>query len=205
MATAAQLAQLQTDLTNQGVALQAKIDAANAAISAEGALLTGVWTVIATILVFWMHAGFSLLEAGSIRAKNVQNILFKNLLNVTLTTILWWFWGYAFTFGDGTYDINKNSGMIGGANKVGYAGVDVTDKAGWAFQWAFAATAVTIISGGMAERANTYGYMITIVWFQLMIYPWIAHWVWGGGWLATTAFMISLDPLLSTWLVVSLL
>ena len=168
-------------------ALQAQVAALTTSLDSEVTRQDNLWVVISTILVFWMHAGFSLLEAGSIRAKNVQNILFKNLLNVTLTTILWWFWGYSFAFGKGNY-----GGFIGGHSQAGYAGVDIpaTDYANWAFQWAFAATAVTIISGGMAERANTYGYIITIVWFQLMIYPFVAHWVWSGdGWLNKNGFV----------------
>ena len=61
--------------------------------------VAAMWTVMSTVLVFWMHAGFSLLEAGSIRSKNVSNILFKNVLNVLATTIMWWFVGYSFAFG----------------------------------------------------------------------------------------------------------
>lgn len=144
------------------------------------------WTLTGTILVFWMHAGFSLLEAGSIRAKNVQNILFKNMLNVMVTTLLWWFWGYAFAFGHGS---GTGDRIIGGMS--GYAGtVAAEDMYGWIFQWAFAATSVTIISGGMAERANSYGYLILIVWFNLVIYPVTTSWVWGAdGWLGSRGFL----------------
>ena len=146
--------------------------------------VNNLWKIIGIALVFWMHAGFSMLEAGSIREKNVQNILFKNLLNVVFTTLVWWAWGYAFAFG-------KDEGNFwGGASSDYYLGIDIEQNDGgagwiaWSFQWAFAATAVTIISGGMAERANTIGYIITIVWFQLMIYPVVCHWVWGpDGWL----------------------
>lgn len=141
------------------------------------------WVIIGTILVFWMHAGFSLLEAGSIREKNVQNILFKNVLNVVVTTLTWWIWGYALAFGS----TGNSKGFIGGAEAKGWAGHQLTgamEIAFWAFQWAFAATAVTIISGGMAERANCIGYLVMIIWFQVIIYPVITHWVWSpNGWL----------------------
>jgi len=141
-----------------------------------------LWKIIGIALVFWMHAGFSMLEAGSIREKNVQNILFKNMLNVVFTTATWWFFGYSFAFGEDA------GHFIGGSASTGYAGKNITegkDWIFWTFQWAFAATAVTIISGGMAERANTIGYIITIIWFQMLIYPVVCHWVWGtGGWLA---------------------
>lgn len=164
------------DLQGLKTLLEAKIQAN------QDALNLG-WTVFGIALVFWMHAGFSMLEAGSIRLKNVQNILFKNMLNVLLTTITWWFWGYAFAFGK-----DNTNGYIGGSSKFGYVGLDLDDKIKWTFQWAFAATSVTILSGGMAERANTLGYLITIVIFQLAIYPVITHWVWGDGWLGVRNF-----------------
>merc|ERR1739848_351308 len=136
-----------------------------------------------------MHAGFSLLEAGSIRHKNVTNILFKNVLNVLLTTLTWWFFGYAFAFG------KTNSGFIGGGDNAndGFAGVGITTAThfnGWLFQWAFAATSLTIVSGGMAERANTLGYLILILGFNMLTYPVVCHWVWGeGGWLSDRGFL----------------
>lgn len=139
--------------------------------------------------MFWMHAGFCLLEAGSIRSKNVINILFKNVLNVLITTLLWWFFGYSFAFGK-----SNSSGFIGGSDKNTYTTVEIWDDADqlnfWLFQWAFAATALTIVSGGMAERANTWGYLILIFGFQLIIYPTVAHWVWSDdGWLKSRGFL----------------
>merc|ERR1712151_883305 len=99
-----------------------------------------LWKIIGVVLVFWMHCGFSLLEAGSIRQKNVQNILFKNILNVVLTTLIWFLWGYAFAYGD------DSSRFLGA--KDNYVGMvsPGEDMITWTFQWAFAATAVTIIS-----------------------------------------------------------
>ena len=121
---------------------------------AEKASLNSLWVIIGTVLVFWMHAGFCLLEAGSIRSKNVINILFKNVLNVLITTLLWWFFGYSFAFGK-----SNSNGFIGGSAKEAYTTVEIwgdSDQLNfWLFQWAFAATALTIVSGGMAERANT--------------------------------------------------
>ena len=141
------------------------------------------WKVIGIVLVFWMHAGFSMLEAGSIREKNVQNILFKNILNVVATTIVWWTLGYALAFGESWH------GFIGGKSKYGFAGTELADGYGydwteWCFQWAFSATSLTIISGGMAERTNILGYLVTILFYQTLIYPFICHWVWNkDGWL----------------------
>lgn len=160
------------------------------AIGVNTAAINFFWTIFGTVLVFWMHAGFSLLEAGSIRHKNIVSIMFKNLLNVIVSSILWWFFGYAFAFG-------KDSGsFIGGAGGKtdssytlhGYTtGIDLSH---WIFQWAFAATSLTIVSGGMAERAATYGYLILIFGFQLIVYPVVAHWCWSSqGWLAQRGFL----------------
>ena len=149
------------------------------------------WTIFGTVLVFWMHAGFSLLEAGSIRNRNVISILFKNILNVIVSSVLWWFFGYALAFGG-----DKTNGFIGGSgNKTntaytlhGYT--SEVDLSHWIFQWAFAATSLTIVSGGMAERAHTYGYLILILGFQLIIYPVVAHWCWTeNGWLNQRGFL----------------
>ena len=159
------------------------------------------WTIFGTVLVFWMHAGFSLLEAGSIRNRNVISILFKNVLNVIITSILWWFFGYGLAFGKDT-----TNGFIGGTggNQAYLVGNDTyytsfTAKTlyesgfqleHWLFQWAFAATSLTIVSGGMAERAHTSGYLILILGFQLIIYPAVAHWCWHPqGWLSVRGFL----------------
>ena len=167
------------------IVLNATTVAMAADMASVATSLNMLWKIIGVALVFWMHAGFSMLEAGSIREKNVQNILFKNMLNVVFTTFFWWFFGYALAFGDDA------GGFIGGSSKTGYAGVGLEsgeEWIWWAFQWAFAATAVTIISGGMAERADTVGYFFTIIWFQIIIYPVICHWVWHPeGWLAKGA------------------
>ena len=153
------------------------------------------WTILGTVLVFWMHAGFSLLEAGSIRHKNIVSIMFKNVLNVILSTVLWWFFGYAFAFGKDT-----TNGFIGGSGNMSespfttgsfYDGTyTANDLSHWLFQWAFAATSLTIVSGGMAERAHTYGYLLLILGFQVCVYPVVAHWCWSGdGWLAQRGFL----------------
>jgi len=156
-------------------------------IAALGNDLDTFWTFFGTTLVFWMHAGFSILEAGSIRAKNVQNILFKNLIVVTLTTILWWFWGYAFAFGT---DYTK--GFIGGGTYHAYtvSRLSTSSWAHWLFQWAFAATAITIISGAMAERIHMGCFLVLVFTFNTIVYPPVAHWVWdSNGWLNKRGFL----------------
>ena len=108
------------------------------------------WLFFGGCLVFFMQAGFALLEAGSIRAKNTKNILIKNSLDACLGAILWWSLGYSFAFGaDGNT-------FIGG--KDFFSALDkpasTTYYAFWFFQWAFAATAATIVSGAVAERCE---------------------------------------------------
>jgi len=146
------------------------------------------WTFFGTVLVFWMHAGFSILEAGSIRAKNVQNILFKNLLVVSLTTLLWWFWGYSFAFG-----LSDTDGFIGGADSTFYTisrlNPAVKSWDHWLFQWAFAATAITIISGAMAERVHMICFLVIVFVINVIVYPPVAHWCWSDyGWLIKRGF-----------------
>ena len=160
------------------------------------------WTIFGTVLVFWMHAGFSLLEAGSIRHKNIVSIMYKNLLNVIISSLLWWLLGYSSAFG------KSNKGIIGGADIRYYTtnqlyqtqqvnGTQIQSSqedqlilSNWLFQWAFSATSLTIISGGMAERVQPSGYLILILGFQILIYPPIAHWCWHDlGWLKVRGFV----------------
>lgn len=94
-----------------------------------------------------MQAGFAMLELGSVRAKNAQNILLKNLLASPLTTILWWTWGFAFAFG-------TDAGLFIGTSKFFGTGLEAGDETNYFFQWAFASTASTIVSGCLAERVQ---------------------------------------------------
>ena len=152
-----------------------------------------LWKCAGIVLVFWMSAGFCMLEAGSIRAKNVQNIMFKNILNVTMTGIIFYFYGYAFIYGtDGNFGFwggSSGKGYVGSWSSEGLLKNDAEEMTNWTFQWTFAMTALTIISGGMAERANSFGYIMTIILFQTLIYPPIAHWAWSNqGWLNKNGF-----------------
>lgn len=104
-----------------------------------------VWIMISAFMVFFMHAGFAMLEMGSVRSKNAMNILIKNLLCITMATLVWYFVGYGIAYGDGT-------GFLGTSQ---YAGSNVANyNRDWLFQWAFAGTASTIVSGCLAERCN---------------------------------------------------
>lgn len=132
----------------------------------------------------FMQAGFALLESGSVRFKNYQNILLKNLMDACIAGLVWWALGYGFAYGDA-----KANGFIG--TKY-FFGIDLEkdDKlAAWFFQWAFAATAATIVSGSLAERVNINCYLLFSFVMTGFIYPVVCAWTWGEGWLYKMGFV----------------
>jgi Amt family ammonium transporter len=124
-----------------------------------------------------MQSGFAMLEVGVVRAKNAQNILLKNLFDVCIGALLWWLLGFGFAFGESA------SGFIG-TSEFGAT----TKYAEWMFQFAFSATAATIVSGALAGRTAFPAYALFSVFITAFIYPVIVHWTWGGGWLSTLGF-----------------
>ncbi|GMH35890.1 hypothetical protein BSKO_03758 [Bryopsis sp. KO-2023] len=144
-----------------------------------------LWLLLGTYLVFFMQCGFALLEAGIVRAKNTKNILLKNVLDACVSTIIWWSVGYSFAFGERGAASN---GFIGGTNFFMSNASDTNQKqffAHWIFQWAFAATSGTIVSGAVAERCQFRAYLIYTMAITGFIYPVVVHWVWSGeGWLS---------------------
>ena len=147
--------------------------------------LNTVWVLVTAFLVFWMQAGFALVEAGLTRAKNTTNILFKNLIDFIFATLAFWATGYAFMFG------TTAGGWIGIdnfflSNNADVAGLPL--MAFWFFQLVFAGTAATIVSGAMAERTKFKSYLIYSFFITAIIYPISGHWIWGGGWLSTLPF-----------------
>eukprot|EP00405_Crypthecodinium_cohnii_P013575 CAMPEP_0206445124 /NCGR_PEP_ID=MMETSP0324_2-20121206/15313_1 /ASSEMBLY_ACC=CAM_ASM_000836 /TAXON_ID=2866 /ORGANISM="Crypthecodinium cohnii, Strain Seligo" /LENGTH=455 /DNA_ID=CAMNT_0053913263 /DNA_START=78 /DNA_END=1445 /DNA_ORIENTATION=+ len=139
--------------------------------------LDTIWMLLASLLVFFMHAGFSLLEAGSVRRKNTQNILAKNLCVVVVGFMCWWFVGYSFAFGvaeDNNKFIGHNNFAAGG-----FWAAPETFRF-WLFQGAFCATGATIVSGAMAERTELKGFAIFVVFMTSWIYPVVVYWVWSG-------------------------
>ena len=156
-----------------------------------------LWTLIAAILVMFMQPGFALVEMGFSRAKNAGNILMKNLLDFAAGQPAFFLLGFGIMFGS---DIG---GFIGGSS-FGLTGVDPTSEAGqwdltfWFFQSVFAATAATIISGGIAERTKFSAYIIISIAVSGLIYPISGHWAWaslwggdefGAGWLEAMGFI----------------
>ena len=145
--------------------------------------LDSMWISMSTYLVFLMQAGFAFLEAGSVREKNVQNILIKNMLDICGCTVVWWLVGYAFAYGD-------SAGLFIGSSKFATADFEgTTEYRDWLFQWAFAGTAATIVSGSLAERTHILAYISYALFITTFIYPIIVHWTWGGGWLADQGYL----------------
>ncbi len=148
--------------------------------------LDTVWVLIAAFLVFFMQAGFGMVEAGFIRAKNTCNILTKNFLDFCMASLAFFLVGYALMFGDGNAFCGTQGWALAGLGDKTVSGIPV--YAFWLFQAAFCGAAATIVAGGMAERMKFVGYLIYSFLISALVYPIIGHWAWGGGWLAGMGF-----------------
>ncbi len=144
-------------------------------------LMNNVWIVVCTVLVLFMQGGFILLEAGSTRMKNAGHIAGKTVFTVGIVSLVFWAVGYGLIYGKGNAFMGFSKFFYGDATTMG---VDLSGSVDFFFQLAFAAIAMTIAFGGFAERAKLSAYVIFAVLFSVLVYPVIAHWIWGGGWLA---------------------
>ena len=145
-----------------------------------------LWVLVAAFLVFFMQAGFAMVESGFTRAKNAVNILMKNLMDFSMGSIAYWAIGFAIMFGAGNAFMGT-SGWFVPAESTAFGSLEwssVPTHAAWLFQLVFAATAATIVSGAMAERTQFKSYLIYSVFITGVIYPIVGHWIWGGGWLS---------------------
>ncbi|QNN25370.1 ammonium transporter [Planctomycetales bacterium ZRK34] len=142
-----------------------------------------MWLCIAAFLVFFMQAGFALVESGLTRAKNSVNIMTKNLMDFSFGALLFWGIGYCLMYGEnGNGFVGWDSGYLM-LNSFGAAESQI-DSASWLFQIVFAATAATIVSGAMAERTKLISYVVYSIMISGLLYPVAGHWIWGGdGWL----------------------
>jgi ammonium transporter, Amt family len=157
------------------------------------------WLAVSAAFVFFMNVGFALLESGSVRSKNVINVLTKNMAVYALCLLTYWSLGFAIEFADGSFAGSRGFFLLGadnspaiGSKYIGtYRSLD-----GWAvplalkflFQAGFAATCVTIVSGAVAERMKLVDFLIFTLIFIPFGYAVAAHWVWGGGWLFRLGF-----------------
>ena len=143
----------------------------------------GIWFLIGAAFVFFMQAGFAMVETGFTRAKNAGNIIMKNLMDFCIGTVVFMFLGFGILLGEDT---------LGGFIGIPTLGI-ITDYANfdWSnfvFNLVFCATTATIVSGAMAERTNFLSYCIYSGIISAVVYPIEAHWIWGGGWLAEMGF-----------------
>ncbi|HEY8526770.1 MAG TPA: ammonium transporter [Acidimicrobiales bacterium] len=154
--------------------------------------IDNLWVLIAGVLVFFMQAGFGFVEAGLTRAKNVANIMMKNLMDMAAGVLAFLLVGFSIGYG--------SDEMLGGWFGWGGFGVEGIDSfpgdglspaTSFFFQAAFAATAATIVSGAMAERTKFKSYFVYSVGITALIYPVILRWTWGGGWLAQREYPFS--------------
>lgn len=146
------------------------------------------WLMFGAVLVFWMQAGFALLEVGTVAKKNTKNILVKNVFDAAIGALCWWGLGYAIAYGPG--DNYPRTGKNGFAATQGFffdynakaikKESHFESKASWFFQWAFAGAATTIVSGCVAERASFFAYVSYAIVLTSVVYPCVAHMTWSS-------------------------
>ena len=170
------------------LSLQEKTEIADlkTAQATNGAGADAGWIMTAGVIIFFMQSGFALLESGNVRFKNYQNILLKNCMDACIGAMVWWICGFAFAFG-----LQNDNTFIGTqyffANKLGDDDAEL-GYGFWFFQYAFACTAATIVSGSLAERVNIPNYLLFSAFMTGFIYPVIVAWTWGGGFLTGWGF-----------------
>lgn len=161
-----------------------------------------MWVMVAGMLVFFMNAGFGMLETGFCRQKNAVNVLAKNLIVFALSTIAFWAIGFALMFSDGNGFVGSSGGyflwnVADNSPATGEAYQGIFDSLNWTgvplaakffFQLVFAGTAATIVSGAVAERIKFVDFLIFSLLLVGIAYPITGHWIWGGGWLAKAGF-----------------
>ena len=151
-------------------------------LSAVNGQVFSVWFLIGAALVFWMQAGFAMVETGFTRAKNAGNILMKNLMDFCIGTVVFVLIGFSLFLGE---DL---AGFIGKPGFDIFTSYGDFDWSNFVFNLVFCATTATIVSGAMAERTKFLSYCIYSGVISALIYPIEAHWIWGGGWLAQLGF-----------------
>ena len=142
----------------------------------------GIWYLIGAALVFWMQAGFAMVEAGFTRAKNTGNIIMKNLMDFCIGTVMFILIGFGLLLGEDFV------GLIGKPGFDIFTSYSNFEWSQFVFNLVFCATTATIVSGAMAERTKFLSYCVYSAIISALIYPIEAHWIWGGGWLADLGF-----------------
>ncbi len=149
-------------------------------------MVNTLWVLMAGMLVFFMNAGFALVESGLCRSKNTVNILAKNFIVFGFAVIGYWSIGYALMFGQGGGFVGSHGYFLAGLPMDAGDGLHL--YAMFFFQLCFAVTAATIVSGAVAERIKIQAFIAFSIVLTAVVYPIIGHWAWGGGWLADRGF-----------------
>lgn len=155
----------------------------NAITESVNSEVFGIWFLIGAALVFFMQAGFAMVEAGFARAKNAGNIIMKNLMDFCIGTVVFIFLGFGLLLGE-----DMLSGFVGMPTLGIFTDYASFDWSNFVFNLVFCATAATIVSGSMAERTKFLSYCIYSAVISAVVYPIEAHWIWGGGWLSQLGF-----------------
>lgn len=164
------------------------LDTAISSITPDKTFADLLWIMIAAFLVFFMQAGFALVETGFTRAKNVANIMMKNMMDFGLGTVFFWAVGFGIMYGTDAFGLFGTSNFFLSEAITEDGTLNSWLYGEWFFQAVFAATAATIVSGAMAERTKFTGYLLYTVFITALIYPVVGHWIWGGGWLSDIGF-----------------
>ena len=153
----------------------------------EFSAVNTIWVLVGAALVFFMQAGFAMVETGFTRAKNAGNIIMKNLMDFAIGTPLYWITGFGIMFaGSGALIGGFDPFVRGDYSAILPAGVPL--PAYLIFQTVFCATSATIVSGAMAERTKFLSYCIYSLMISLVVYPVSGHWIWGGGFISQMGF-----------------
>eukprot|EP01063_Lacrimia_lanifica_P034523 TRINITY_DN6402_c0_g1_i2.p1 TRINITY_DN6402_c0_g1~~TRINITY_DN6402_c0_g1_i2.p1 ORF type:complete len:557 (+),score=181.04 TRINITY_DN6402_c0_g1_i2:60-1730(+) len=177
-------------------ALNADLDTIKSSLDDTSADMNVFWLIFGGALVFFMQAGFGMLEAGCVRSSSVVNIVFKNLCDACIGAVMFYMFGWALAYGD-DLDSKSRNGFLGNAafflvtdanggyqdGLAEYGGFEPRAFASWFFQFAFCATAATIVSGAIAERTQLNAYFAYSAWICGFVYPVVVHWTWSSaGW-----------------------
>ncbi|MFZ5814667.1 MAG: ammonium transporter [Bacillota bacterium] len=158
-------------------------------IDAVAVAVNTAWTMVAASLVFFMQAGFAMVEAGFTRSKNAANIVLKNLMDFVVASLAFWLVGFGLMFGKDIGGVIGWGGIGSPEGMFSHLGLALPFFAFWWFQTTFAGTTATIVSGAMAERTKFSAYLLFSTAITVLVYPVVGHWVWGGGWLAKLGFL----------------
>jgi len=151
--------------------------------------IDAAWTMVAASLVFFMQAGFAMVEAGFTRSKNAVNIVLKNLMDFVVASIGFWAVGFGLMFGADAAGLIGFGGLGSPESRFLHLGLAIPFFVFLWFQTTFAGTTATIVSGAMAERTKFSAYLLFSAAITLLVYPVGGHWIWGGGWLAQLGFL----------------